>query len=193
MKRSLDILLLAVAIAAAGCVDRRPGNVAATPVCGGSVEARGDVYYGVIFPPTCYVQVDDARVVSHWMPSQEQVAALERELRAALEGLRGSPAGIADPSSSHSLDRFAYLSGELGGILERLDQYRRQYAGITLRDGRRRILVNCFPAATSPETDQFADWKGRWVSVLDGGNSYWRIQYEVGSGRFFEFDVNGYA
>jgi hypothetical protein len=72
-------------------------------------------------------------------------------------------------------------------ILATYGNYGRQYLGIVLRSGDRRVLVNCFPRGEAP------DWKQRWFrhdDIDDGGPSLWRIQYDVGSGRFLGFDVN---
>ena len=182
-----------ITIAFVACADRRAPQLAVSS-CGSSIEVRGAEYHGVIFPPDCRAEIYHVgrdRIAGYWLPSPNEISILEAGLRPALEQSQVSPVSI-DPLSN-SPERAAYVSREIGGTLDRLGRYRRQYAGITLGDGRHRILVNFFPSATPGEPDSYGYWTRRWVSVDDGGNWYWRIQYELGSARFVEFDVNGYA
>jgi hypothetical protein len=120
------------------------------------------------------------------------IASLEVSLRGALE-LGLTDPELLDPSSEASPQRRSYLTREVGKILDELVTYRRQYIGIVVDGGSRRILVNCFPGPSVDPSDFYAYWRQQPVLVLDGGFRYWRIQYDVDTGQFMEFDSNGYA
>ena len=62
-------------------------------------------------------------------------------------------------------------------ISENLDQYRCQYFGIIV-DGKKRIYCNFFWLA-----DHRQDWRTKPVVVLDGGNWYFQLEYDVETGR----------
>ena len=60
-------------------------------------------------------------------------------------------------------------------------------------DGRRRVFVNAFIGAGSDGIDWHPSWARHAVFVLDGGHSYWRIQCDLDSGEYVDFEQNGYA
>jgi hypothetical protein len=62
-----------------------------------------------------------------------------------------------------------------------------------MEDGAKRVLVSGFPPAENATSDDFAYWRQGIVWVMDGGASFWQIQYNVEDGSFTEFDSNGYA
>lgn len=132
------------------------------------------------------------RVAGYWTPTRDMVESLEARLRSALEHAREVPESLDRLCKGHP-QRAAYVSREIGGILARLGEYRRQYIGVVLVGGRRRILVNCFPGSGTDSDDSYGYWKAQWVLVDDGGNWYWRIQYDAERNEFAEFDSNGNA
>jgi hypothetical protein len=63
-------------------------------------------------------------------------------------------------------------TNHLSGIRERLPITGCQFVGVTI-DGRKSILLNCFPL-----THSFSrGWKERFVGVYDGGPRWWRVAY----------------
>lgn len=70
-------------------------------------------------------------------------------------------------------------------IRNRFSSYHVQFVGIIV-DGRKTLHCNFFPA----EDDIRHDTK-TYVYVLDGGASYWRINFDTEEERCFDFDVNG--
>jgi hypothetical protein len=77
---------------------------------------------------------------------------------------------------------------EIKKILEHEKEYRVQFVGIE-RDGKKLIWCNFFPA-----TGVFgANWKREKVMVMDGGFSFWQIEYDPNSGQCLNFSSNGYA
>jgi hypothetical protein len=69
-------------------------------------------------------------------------------------------------------------------VWERLDEYQRQYIGIE-REGKRIIYGNFF-------CDNLGwDWASKLVFVLDGGECYFQIEYDVEDSVFIKLRVNG--
>ena len=72
-------------------------------------------------------------------------------------------------------------------VFTRLHKYGRQYFGIIVK-GRKRIYCNFFMNPTNFPS-RFSDY----VFVLDGGNDYFRIEYDVDSKTCLNFSPNGIA
>ncbi len=68
-------------------------------------------------------------------------------------------------------------------ILERFDAYKFQYWG-EMENGKRVIVVNAFCA-------NFDNWKTQRVFVLDGGDCFFNVKYDMETGTFFDLSVNG--
>jgi hypothetical protein len=159
---------------------------------------------GVIFDATCTQDVADylrARTgggtSGYFAPSVEQVRAFELRLRPALERGRAEPETLLPMPADREqrADMRWGVRSALDEILAQYARYRRQYAGVVLASGAWRVLASSFPEARVGERDEFPDWTTRWLgdAVDDGGADYWRIQYDLVSGRFSAFDVNGSA
>lgn len=111
-----------------------------------------------------------------WLPSAEDVLALEAALPAALRPrpeLRemhypGDPDWARAP-----------------------DGWRRQYVGI-VRGGRRFIYGNFLPKRPE-EGVEFgaADWRSVPIPVCDGGPVFFGVEYDVDAGRFTQIAFNG--
>jgi hypothetical protein len=150
---------------------------------------------GVIFDPSCSasfapeMRLYDDDVVGYWPPPLAVIDLLEAGLRPALESGRSKPESVAlMPSDPEDRAEAAWgISGAIEEILAHFRDYRRQYAGIVVRGGARRVLVNSFREDVRGE---FPNWNTVWVEVDDGGASFWRIEYDVGSGRFLGFEMN---
>lgn len=108
------------------------------------------------------------RVTEYWTPSEGDVRALEAGLASFLQENSGSFSAQGVP------------------VWERLDEYTRQYAGIVL-DGKRVIYANYFCNTAG------MDWKKNFVLVMDGGECYFQLMYDPGSGAYFDLRVNGEA
>ncbi len=100
-------------------------------------------------------------------PDNATVAALEKEL----------PNFLAQNQKQ--------FHAQKAPIAERLVQYKFQYWG-EIENGKRVIFVNAFCA-------NFDDWKTRRVFVLDGGDCFFNLKYDIDSGTFFDLQVNGEA
>ena len=156
---------------------------------------HGASYVGVIIPAEMAEGAAKSlgiRVEGYWTPDSDVVSKLESRLRDALERGQASP-GAIDPFSKDSQERGAFVTREIGKILEHFGEYRRQYVGIILPEGARRILVNSFPSPENVPPDFHARWRQKLVAVDDGGFWYWRIQYDVKTEKYLDFDSNGYA
>jgi hypothetical protein len=82
--------------------------------------------------------------------------------------------------------------GEIKKILDNIKKYRVQFVGV-VREKRRVIWCNFFPAPRTGEKDEFEDWKHSEVTVCDGGYWFWQIEYDPGTGKCLHFSANGYA
>lgn len=105
----------------------------------------------------------DLQAQGYWTPAEADVQALEAGL---VTFLQASP-----PQASPML-------------WEKQSTYRRQYAGL-LRDGQRLVYASFF-CDTLGE-----DWQREIVFVLDGGDCYFQITYDVERGTYGNLMVNG--
>ena len=69
---------------------------------------------------------------------------------------------------------------------ERLNDYKRQYVGVII-DEKQVIYGNFFCSDTG------TDWNKEWVFVLDGGDCFFQLQFDVESRTFTGLTVNGEA
>jgi hypothetical protein len=69
-------------------------------------------------------------------------------------------------------------------VWERLDEYQRQYIGLE-RNGKQIIYGNYFC------DNMGKNWRSEIVFVLDGGDCYFQVEYDVESGTFTKLLVNG--
>lgn len=102
-----------------------------------------------------------------WAPDAQMISALETHLPAYL---------------SQNQNKF---NATKPSIVERLAQYKFQYWG-EIQNNKRIIIVNAFCA-------NFDDWKTQRVFVLDGGDCFFNLKYDIDAGTFFDLQVNGEA
>lgn len=128
---------------------------------------QGAGYAGVIAPADVVMAnlrgLFNLEIQGSWTPSAEQIATLEAGLPAFLKS-----APRAEPD-----------------LHERVGDYHRQYFGYVL-DGRALILVNAF--CSEPE-----DWQSGMVFVMDGGDCYFMVSFDVTTGEFLDLRINGEA
>lgn len=134
-------------------------------------------------------------VTGYFQPTLETIHAIEMNLRGALEREREKFRELAHaPGATEDSVEIAVESlTDVEDILERYSTYRRQYLGIIVAGGARRVVVSSFPGPSKGVPDQFSDWERDWVDVEDGGTEFWRIEYDVATATFLGFDVNGSA
>lgn len=103
-----------------------------------------------------------------WVPTVEEIRALENQLNAYLPQHQKAFDGMKKP------------------IEERLPTYKRQYWGV-LEDEKKVVFANFFCHAFD------YDWMNERVFVLDGGDCYFQIRYDVETESLFDLRVNGSA
>jgi len=81
---------------------------------------------------------------------------------------------------------------EIQKILANMKNYRVQFIGV-VRDGRKVMLCNFFPAPEAGGKDERPYWKRDQIMVDDGGFQYWQIYYDPNTDKCFDFASNGYA
>ena len=69
---------------------------------------------------------------------------------------------------------------------ERLDEYQRQYIGLE-RGGKEIIYGNFFC------DNGGVDWRQKFLFMIDGGECYFQVEYDVESGLFIKLRINGEA
>lgn len=102
-----------------------------------------------------------------WTPSVDDVQELEDKL-------------------AEYLSQNAYFFSHQPPVWERLDAYQRQYIGLE-RGGRLIIYGNYFC------TSGGINWRQQLVSVEDGGECYFQLEYDMDSDSFTNLWVNGEA
>ncbi|HNB52634.1 MAG TPA: hypothetical protein PK530_11855 [Anaerolineales bacterium] len=163
-------LLLLTLICLTGCDTFAP-SLSSTPTM--DLRAVDDIA-SVIFSPE---QAEAAQVEllasvegnfeGYWMPSGKELLTLEEQLGPYLQ--------------AHADQFFAHPT-----VWEQLDEYHRQYAGLTV-DGVSLIYGNFFCGEGQ------MDWLTEWVIVMDGGDCYFQILYNVKNDTFIRLQVNGDA
>jgi hypothetical protein len=179
---TLALVALVIGVAVAGCggadsTSNSSGGTSTTEttVSTGTDEERGpstpieaEGYHGFRFTPEAWGERDpgtgDVLTGLH-QASEADVAAAEGSLPAAF--------GASDRP-------------EAKDVLERLDEYTRQYVGFE-RDGRRLVYVNAFC------TDTGRDPSREIVAVLDGGDCFWQAQVDPATGAVVSLSINGVA
>jgi hypothetical protein len=138
-------------------------------------------------------------VIGYWQPTRRVIGRLETGLRPALEVGQTEPETVVDlPRQDFEREEMVWgVTSAIREILDGFTDYRCQYLGIVVAGGARRVLVNCFRSPPDTEQGRFPDdGHQTWVNpfaIDDGGSDYWRIQYDVATCRFLEFDLNSSA
>ncbi len=133
-------------------------------------------YTGVIFSENRASEFSflfDKASTEFWEPSIDHISRTEECIRQHLVSVQQDP-------DSYQNEHAAY-------ILENLGEYRRQYVGVVV-DGEKRIWCNAFFFDNS-----FPDWEHDPVYVLDGGNHFWQIEYDLLMDDCINFSVHGEA
>lgn len=81
----------------------------------------------------------------------------------------------------------AFLAKQAPSIASSLQEYRCQYFGVVV-DGKKRIYCNFFRRGSWDEY-----WRIEPVFVLDGGDDFFQLEYDVKSKQCLNFTVNGEA
>lgn len=110
----------------------------------------------------------DDKAIDYWTPSEKDIRMLENNLPAFLQ---------------KNSDQFYTPDAP---VLERLNEYNRQYIGIVLSE-EKVIYANYFCASFD------VDWKKNFVFLLDGGACYFQFNYDTNTGELFDLKVNGEA
>jgi hypothetical protein len=133
-------------------------------------------------------------VTGYWDPTLATILTIESMLERILEleRMKFVEITLAPGSDEASLEMARGWLFSIREILGNYSSYRRQYVGIKVAGGTRRVLVSSFPEVPEGAPDEFPSWLQRWVYVDDGGASFWRIEYDVATGTFLGFDVNGF-
>ena len=100
----------------------------------------------------------------YWTPSNKEIQRLESALPAFLKRSDGT-----------------------AKIVRNLPSYRRQYFGYS-DHGKKWVLVNSF---CEEYWKKDASWRNSAVVVFDGGDSYFRIRYQVLTASFSALEING--
>jgi hypothetical protein len=81
----------------------------------------------------------------------------------------------------------AFLAKQATSIANRLTEYRCQFFGIIV-DGKKRIYCNFFHREGHDE-----NWKSTPVSIWDGGDRYFQLEYDIESDQCLDLFINGEA
>jgi hypothetical protein len=140
----------------------------------GEVWVTENGYQGVIFPADMTQDQSVGRIIGetvdgYWTPSTDDVESFER-------------GGLKDYLKDHSREFY-----DLQDDWSRLASYNRQYFGLIIA-GQRIIYANFLC-----ETDFADQWTTQIVVVMDGGDCFFNIQYNVDTDTYSDLYVNGYA
>jgi hypothetical protein len=121
-------------------------------------------FEGVIVPERDAGGIDP-QAQGYWTPAERDVLALESGLAAFLRA--SAPARSPD-------------------LWEKQPTYKRQYFGL-IRDGRRLVYASFFCSV------QGDDWRSQALFVMDGGDCFFQLTYDVERGVYGDLMVNGDA
>lgn len=125
----------------------------------------GDGAFEGVIVPERDAPALDPQAEGYWTPAEVNVRALEAGLAAFLQA--------AAPEASPELWR-------------KQPTYKRQYAGL-LRDGRRLVYASFFCDTGGEE------WRREPLFVLDGGDCFFQLTFDVERGTYGDLTVNGEA
>lgn len=123
-----------------------------------------DAFEGVIVPEQD-AGAFDPRAEGYWTPAERDVRALE--------------AGLAEFLRTAAAERSPDLWRKQGS-------YKRQYAGL-IRQGHRLVYAS-FLCSTSGD-----EWRRQAILVMDGGDCFFQLTYDVERGVFGDLLINGDA
>lgn len=103
----------------------------------------------------------------YWTPTEEDILNLEGKLDSFLR--ENSEQFNSQPP-----------------VWEQIKNYKRQYAGLII-NGKQLIYGNFFCTETG------VDWREEWVIVMDGGDCFFQLRFDMESGEFMNLMVNGEA
>lgn len=103
-------------------------------------------------------------ITDYWTPTPEAVAALEAQL--------------GDYLAQHQTTFFRPTADLL--------TYQRQYVGLVYGE-QQVVYANFFCTSAS------MDWQNDFVLVMDGGDCFFQVKYDMATGEFFDLRVNGEA
>jgi hypothetical protein len=110
---------------------------------------------------------------------------------------RGSPADVSDfwiPSASQVLaieKLLPELLRKSGHKLKLFDSYR-QYVGVTSH-GKKLIYLNSFPGFALEHSSDRRDWRTTALTVCDGGDVFWGVEFDPADNTFHDMQFNGEA
>jgi hypothetical protein len=94
---------------------------------------------------------------------------------------------LSDVGNAESLIQ-GCLSKEYPNILAKLEKYKRQYVGFIDDSGQKKMWVNFFTLM-----DESYNWKKDIYMVLDGGDNYFNLTFDLESNQCKDIKVNGEA
>ncbi|MEM8534082.1 MAG: hypothetical protein AAGF95_24765 [Chloroflexota bacterium] len=103
-------------------------------------------------------------VDDYWVPTPDDVMQVE--------------AGLADYLQQNAQPEYTRLR-------QHLSEYKRQYVGI-IQNGQPSIYVNCVCI-------EFSNWENSFNVVIEGGDCFFQLQYDVENKRYFNLQVYGAA
>ncbi|MCC6373053.1 MAG: hypothetical protein IT236_18765 [Bacteroidia bacterium] len=124
------------------------------------------VYYFPDVTPEIFGKIAD----NFFTPSRKEVDKAEQALTLQLESINKA----FDPHIP---------------IYKKLSKFRRQYFGSIDSCGHRILLINCF----WKNNDSGKNWLMQRIDVYDGGWHYWRVAFDLDTGKLFGFETNGTA
>jgi hypothetical protein len=152
----------------------------------------------IVVIPAIYIQSHaspsefetDTNGVEFWTPSPEDVRRVDRHLTQELQRRKkmalksgGAPRPVSELAQWQGTSAPVRDARIWDTLIESLKVNRRQYVGFT-KGTKRMIPVNCLPPGPH------RDWRNKYISVSDGGESYWHIDYDIGSDSYENVIVN---
>lgn len=111
-------------------------------------------------------------------PTKEEVVLAEKNLL--------KPRYLNDKNHSDS----NFISSHLI-LYKRKLNYRRQYFGYINKNGHKILFINCFCEEDKGTPNFFENlWLTHEVIASDGGSCFWSVRYDLGSGIFFDLQIN---
>lgn len=137
------------------------------------VSVNGENYKGTIFPENYELAIFDNTDKGRFTPTKEDVRIFEKELKRRIKKINQKR-----PNQGKNYGPV---------IHNKLRKYTRQYAGFINEKGQRILHISFnWKRTDQVENEVFS-------LTLDGGSYHWTIRYNLDTGEFFHFMVNGIA
>ena len=171
---------------------------------------HGPTFEGVILTPELMRRSRDLYndTNQYWLPSADKVLEAERLLPAAIaqkikvpkhfgpnlpryfSAKNGTNLNFSKDPPNLAQD-YEYADDFLYDMAPDLAKYKRQYVGEFIKGKKVLLMSFIYDPDSFHDPNGIGQWHHKWIYVLDGGYSFWRVLFNPTTGTFSDWECNG--